>query len=79
MIEKIVAHRVTGSTLGYLTKFRGYRRPEWIDEHDFVDTAIIERYFRGAAIRDMSSASISRLMCNMDTTFIISSCRHSTH
>ena len=78
VIEKIVAHRVTGSLLGYLTKFKGYRRPEWIGETDFVDTAVIERYFRGLAVRDMSSAFVSRLMCDAATSFTISSRRPSS-
>ena len=62
VIEKILAHRVDGSSLSYHTKFKGHRRPEWIVETDFMDTAIIDRYYRGGSIKDLSSASVHRLM-----------------
>lgn len=48
-VEKILDVTGQGVEAVYLTKFKGYDEPEWIQRKNFVDQDIIEKYHRDVA------------------------------
>jgi hypothetical protein len=53
-VEKIMSHRHDDDGLAYHVKWKGYPLSEstWVKETEFVDTAIIHRYLREAAMKN---------------------------
>jgi len=48
VIDKILNHRESKSEGGleYLVSWKGYKKPTWCHERDFVDVAVIDAYFK---------------------------------
>jgi hypothetical protein len=48
VIEKILDHRESKDEGGleYLVQWKGYKKPTWCHERDFVDVAVIDAYFK---------------------------------
>ena len=63
VIEKILDHREskTEGGLEYLVRWKGYKKPTWCHERDFVDVAVIDAYFKKKYADSTSPRPIPRL------------------
>ena len=53
VVEKILGHKFEGNTIFYHTKWAGYplSQATWVADHDFVETDILDRYWRALDLR----------------------------
>ena len=77
-VEKILEHRHNNGQIEYLVKWKGYRLSEstWENEHQFTDTAIIDRYWRQHAAQKIQNKAVA-VKYLLAGTFSLTSCRPS--
>ena len=63
VIEKILNHRESKDEGGleYLVSWKGYKKPTWCHERDFVDVAVIDAYFKKRYVDSTSQRRSPRL------------------
>jgi hypothetical protein len=60
VVERIVEHKGTPGQYQFLTYWKGYDDPTWVKEKDFIDTAIIKKYWKNNPIKATDPESEDR-------------------
>jgi transposase InsO family protein len=80
VVDKIVKHREKEGELEYYVKWKGYDSSHntWENEHQFNDTACIDRYFKEQLLNDEPRRQ-ARIRALSTASFTLSISRHDSH